>query len=159
MIKDPNCMNKTYKMDVLDNMILDEIRKLANDPSHIHRIRQEKFSDDDQTKQKLIEKEIAKIDTQKSRFMDLYGLGEFTMEEVQGKVAPLNEQKRKLEQELNALTNLNSELSEEEALKIIESFEDVLNEGDSAQIRLLIHALIKKIEIDNDNIEIYWKFA
>ena len=159
MIKDPNCMNKNYKMDVLDNMILDEIRKLANDPSHIHRIRQEKFSDDDQTKQKLIEKEIAKIDTQKSRFMDLYGLGEFTMEEVQGKVAPLNEQKRKLEQELNALTNLNSELSEEEAFKIIESFDDVFDEGDSVQIRLLIHALIKKIEIDNDNIEIYWKFA
>ena len=159
MVKNPNCKNKTYNMDSLDNIVFDEIRKLANDPSHVHKIKQEKFSDDDLKKEKLIEKEIAKINTQKSRFMDLYGLGEFTLDEVQGKVAPLNEQKKKLEQELLALTDKESALSEEEALKIIESFEDVLDEGDSEQIRLLLNALIERIEIDNDDIEIHWKFA
>ena len=159
MVKDPNCQNKTWKLADLDNLIFDEIRKLANDPSHVHKIKQENFSDDDRKKEKLIEKEIAKIDSQKSRFMDLYGLGEFTMDEVTGKVAPLNEKKKKLEQELHNLTNGKSALSEEEALKIIESFEDVVNEGDFEQIRLLINALIDRIEIDNDDIDIYWKFA
>lgn len=159
MIKDPNCKNKTWRREALDNLIFDEIRKLANDPSHIHKIRQERFSEDDKKKEKLIEKEIAKIDSQKSRFMDLYGVGEFTMDEVQAKVAPLNEQKRKLEQELQSLSNGDSILSEDEALELIESFEDVVNEGDFEQIRLLINALIEKIVIDEDDVDIFWKFA
>ena len=159
MIKDPNCKNMNYKAEILDNMIFDEIRKLATDPAHVHEIKKKNFSDDDLTKTKLIEKEIAKIDAQKSRFMDLYGVGEFTMEEVQGKVAPLNEQKRKLENELHTLANGKSALSEEDALELLESWEDVVEEGDFERIRMLINALIEKIEIDNEDIDIHWKFA
>ena len=159
MIKDPNCKNKNYKMDVLDNMIFDEIRKLAQDPSRVHEIRQEKFSDDVRGKEILIRKEIDRIDAQKSKYMDFYAIDEYTMEEVQAKTRPLNEQKMKLEQELSALSNDKSVLSEEEALKLIESFEDVLKEGDYDQIKLLIDSLIERIEIDNEDIDIYWKFA
>lgn len=159
MIKDPNCKNKTWRMETLDNMIFDEIRKLADDPTHIHEIRQKNFSDDDKSKENLIKKEISKLDAQKSRFMDLYGVGEFSMEEVQAKVAPLNEQKKKLEQELENLSANQSELSEQEAIKIVESFEDVMNEGNFDQIRMLVNSLIERIEIDNEDVDIFWKFA
>ena len=54
--------------------------------------------------QKLIKNQIAKIDEQKSRFMDLYGLGEFTIDELQKKTQPLNQQKADLEKELKALS-------------------------------------------------------
>jgi site-specific DNA recombinase len=159
MIKDPNCKNKNYKAEILDNMIFDEIRKLANDPSHVRTIKQKNLSDENAEKEKLLSKKIAKIDAQKSRFMDLYGVGEFTMEEVQAKVAPLNEQKQKLAHELELLTKGHASLSEEEALAILASFEDVVNEGDFEQIRLLINSLIERIEIDNEDLDIYWKFA
>lgn len=159
MVKDPNCKNMNYVSENLDNMIFDEIRKLSNDPTHVHKIKQENFSDDDAKKEKLIKKKIAQIDAQKSRFMDLYGVGEFTMDEVQAKVAPLNEQKRNLEHELQNLINGKSALSEDEALKLISAWEDVVNEGDFEQIRLLINALIEKIEINNDDLNIHWKFA
>ena len=159
MIKDPNCKNKNYKMDELDKLIFDEIRKLAQDPSRVHEIRQERFSDDVKEKEKLIRKEIAKIDAQKSKYMDFYAIDEYTMEEVQAKTRPLNEQKTKLEQELSALSDSKSALSEEEAIKLIESFEDVLNEGNYEQIKMLIDSLIEKIEIDNEDIDIYWRFA
>lgn len=159
MIKDPNCKNKNYKMDDLDNLIFDEIRKLAKDTSKVHEIRQEKFSDDVKEKENLIRKEIARIDAQKSKYMDFYAIEEYTMEEVQAKTRPLNEQKKKLEQELNALSNNKSALSEEEAVRLIESFEDILNEGDYEQIKMLINSLIERIEIDDEDIDIYWKFA
>lgn len=159
MIKDPNCKNKTWKMEILDNMIFDEIRKLADDPTNIHDIRQSKFTDEHLKKEQLITTEIAKIDSQKSRFMDLYGVGEFTMEEVQQKVAPLNEQKKKLVLELDKLSKTNASLSVEEATKIIESFEDVMNEGNFDQIRMLVNSLIERIEIDNEDVDIFWKFA
>lgn len=159
MIKDPNCKNKNYKMDTLDNMIFDEIRKLANDPTHVHKIRQEKFSDEHSEKERLISKKIAQIDSQKSRFMDLYGVGEFTIDEVQEKVAPLNKQKEKLVLELENMSKDNASLSEKEAIEILKTFEDVMNEGDYGQIRMLIDSLIEKIEIDNEDIDIFWRFA
>lgn len=159
LIKDPNCKNMNYKAETLDKMIFDEIRKLATDPSHVHEIKKRNFSDDDLTKTRLIEKEIAKIDAQKSRYMDFYAIDEYTMEEVQAKVKPLNEQKRKLENELRTLANGKSALSEEDALELLESWEDVVEEGDFERIRMLINALIEKIEIDNEDIDIHWKFA
>jgi site-specific DNA recombinase len=159
LVKDPNCKNKTWRLADLDQEIFDEIRKLANDPSHVRKIRQDKFTDEHAEKESLLSKKIAQIDAQKSRFMDLYGVGEFTMEEVQAKVAPLNEQKKKLAHELEMLSKGNASISEEEALTILASFEDVVNEGDFEQIRLLINSLIERIEIDNDDIDIYWKFA
>ena len=159
MVTDPTCMNKNWKLDDLDQIVFDEIRKLAIDPSYVHMIRQKNCSDDDLSKEIVIKKEIAKIDYQKSRFMDLYGLGEFTLDEVQRKVAPLNDQKKKLENELSSLASGKSALSEDDALKLIESFEDVINEADFEQTRLLINALIEKIEIDNEDITIHWKFA
>ena len=159
MIKDLNCKNKNYRRDELDKMIFDEISKLANDPTHIHKMKQAKFSDDDIKKETLIKKEIAKIDGQKSRFMDLYGVGEFTMEEVQSKVAPLNAQKKKLENELLALSDSKSSMTEQEAMSIIATWKDVVDEGDFDQIRMLIKSLIERIEIDNDDVDIFWKFA
>ncbi len=159
MVKDPNCKNKNWNMEQLDNMIFDEIRKLADDPTHIHEIRQKNFSDDDKQKEQLIRKEIAKLDAQKSRFMDLYGVGEFTMEEVQEKARPINEQKRKLEMQLANLSSNQSSITEEEALKIIGTFNDVMDEGDFEQIRMLVNSLIERIEIDNEDVDIFWKFA
>ena len=159
MVKDPNCKNKTWKMEQLDNLIFDEIRKLADDPTYIHEIRQRNFSDDDKQKEQLIKKEISKLDAQKSRFMDLYGVGEFTMEEVQEKARPINEQKKKLEQELANLSSNKSAITEEEALKIIGTFNDVMDEGNFEQIRMLVNSLIERIEIDNEDVDIYWKFA
>jgi enolase len=57
------------------------------------------------------------------------------------------------------LSKGNASISEEEALTILASFEDVVNEGDFEQIRQLINSLIERIEIDNDDLDIYWKFA
>ena len=159
MIKDPNCKNKTYKMENLDSMIFEEIRKFANDPTHISKIKQRNFSDDILQKEKLLRKEIEKIDSQKSRLMKLYSLGDFTIEEVQSEVAPLNEQKTNIEKEIEKLSKGKSALSEEEAIKIISTFEDVMDEGNFDQIRLLINSLIDRIEINNDDIDIHWKFA
>ena len=159
MVKDPNCKNKVWRMNELDNLIFEEIRKLADDPTHIHEIRQKNFSDDDKQKESLIKKEISKLDAQKSRFMDLYGIGEFSMDEVQSKVAPLNEQKKKLENELANLSSNKSALSEDEAIEIIGTFNDVMNEGNFDQIRLLVNSLIERIEIDNEDVDIFWKFA
>lgn len=159
MIKDPNCKNKTYRMETLDNMIFEEIKKLAIDPDYIVQIKRDNLSLDDAEKEKIINDEIKKIDAQKSRFMDLYGLGEFTIDEVTEKVAPLNDQKKKLEIQLQSITAGRSNMTEEDVREIVSTFSDVMDRNIYEEKRLIVETLIDRIEIDNEYVNILWKFA
>lgn len=159
MVKDPNCKNKNWKMSELDEIVFNEIRKLAKDPDRINTLIDEKAKrKDEPNKIDILKKEIHSIDDQISRFMDLYGIGKFTIEQVSGKVEPLNEQKKSLERELDQLTADAGIISEEEALEIIKSFGDILDRKDLDEIRLALETLIYYIELDNDDVYIHWKF-
>ena len=159
MVKDPNCKNRYWKMDELDTLIFEEIRKLAMDPDYMSNAREEKEKHSDAAdKIAILKKEIAKIDVQISRFMDLYGIGKFTIDQVSNKVDPLNEERAKLENELSALTADTAELTEEETIEIVKSFGEILDRGDFDEIRLTIETLIDHIVLDNDDVYIHWKF-
>lgn len=160
MIKDPNCKNTNYRVEILDNFVFDEIKKLAVDPEYYNQIRTEKAEKSDTSnKVAILEAEIAKLDDQISRFMDLYGIGKFTIDQVSAKVDPLNEERKKLAQELNEITSDPDAMSEEEVQEIVKSFGDILDRGDFNEIRLAVESLINYIEIDHDVITIHWKFA
>jgi len=159
MIKDPNCKNKNWKMDELDTLVFNEIRQLALDPDYIRNARAEKLRQSDApNKIEIIKKEIEKLDEQISRFMDLYGIGKFTIDQVSSKIDPLNERRTGLEKELENLNASVGELTEEETLRIVENFEEALGRNDFNEIRLIIETLIYYIEIDNEDIYIHWKF-
>lgn len=159
MIKDPNCKAKYWKMDELDNLIFNEIRKLAKDPRHITDLRDEKKKrTDEPTKIDILRHEIEKIDEQISRFMDLYGIGKFTIDQVSSKVDPLNEQRQNLTRELDQLNAETGAINEDEAIEIIQSFGEVLDRGDFDEIRLTLETLIYYIELDDDEVYIHWKF-
>jgi site-specific DNA recombinase len=160
MIKDPNCKNKNWRMEVLDEIVLNEIKKLAIDPEYINTLKEATPVDTDTPdKIKIIQAEITSIDEQISRFMDLYGIGKFTIDQVSQKIDPLNEKRSALEKELSKLNAERGAISEERTLEIINSFEDVLERGDFDEIRLVIESLIYYIELDNDDVYIHWKFA
>ena len=159
MIKDPNCKNKNWKMQELDNIIIDEIKKLAIDPDYIHELRSTKRDNDESpNKIEILKKEIASIDEQISRFMDLYGIGKFTIDQVSNKIDPLNDRKHSLEKELEVLNADADVMSEEETLEIVKSFADILDRGDLNEIRLAIESLLYYIELDEDDVYIHWKF-
>ena len=153
-------MNKYWRMEDLDKLVFDEIKKLAIDPEYIHEIRHNKNKESDTpNKIDIINREIATIDNQISRFMDLYGLGTFTIEQVSEKVDPLNTRKNNLLKELENLNAESGELSVESAIEIFKTFDEVLERGDFDEIRLLIERLIYYIELDEDDVYIHWKFA
>ena len=159
MVKDPNCKNKYWKMAELDDKVFNEIRKLAMVPNYMDELRQEKEDTTiEPNKVDILKREIEKIDDQISRFMDLYGIGKFTIDQVSGKVDPLNEQKRGLERELEQINAEAGAITEAEAIEIIQSFGDILDSGDFNAIRLAIESLIYHIELDEDQIYIRWKF-
>lgn len=161
MIKDPNCDNKNWKMVELDNLVFEEIKKLAINPEIISQIKREKIQkvDEEPNKIDIIEREIMKIDDQISRFMDLYGIGKFTIDQVSAKVDPLNEKRQSLQRELEQLNAESGRLSEEEAIEIVESFEEALALGEFDQLKGIIDSLIYYIEVDKEDVYIHWKFA
>lgn len=156
MIKDENCKNASYKMHELDQIIFDEIGKLALDPSYIRTIEPQK--DDETKKVKLLQKQIDKIDSQRSRFMDLYGLGSFSVDDLQSKIEPLNEQRAKLEQEIKSIQD-SKPLSEDDAIRMVSNWNDVLQSGDFDLIKSLLKALIERIDLDGEDIYIKWRFS
>lgn len=160
MVKDPNCKNKGWRIEVLESMIFDEIKKLSIDPDYIGKLKKDKKDrlDSEPNKIEILEKEIKSIDDQISRFMDLYGIGKFTIDQVSDKVDPLNEKRNALAHELDKLNSESGKLSEEEALDIVNSFEDILERGEFNEIRLTIESLIYYIELDNEDVIIHWKF-
>lgn len=157
MIKDPNCVNETYRMDKLDGIIFDEIRKLAIDPDYIQKTRADQVSEEP-NKVAIIQAEIDKVDKQISKFMDLYALGTIDIDMISDKIKPLNDRKKALENELHAAQHVSHGMNDEEAVAIAASFGEVLDRGDFDEIRGVIEQLIHKIVIDNDDVTIHWNF-
>lgn len=156
LIKDVNCKNKNWKIDVLTDAVFAEIRKLALDPEYINEIQTIEVNSDIP----VIEQEIAKLDEQLSRLMDLYTLGNMPVDVLQDKIHALNENKTKLQNELQRLELEQKDImSKKDALKLVSSFEAVLDGGDFDAIRHVIAGLIERIEIDGDEFTIHWNFA
>lgn len=159
MIMNPDCKNRYYDIDELDNIIIGEIKKLAIDPSYIHELKSKHFlSDETIQKREILQKQIKEIESQISRFLDLYGMGRFTFEQLDEKIIPLEEQKNKLNAEMESLEDNAENMSEDEAIEIINTFGDALERGNFDEIRGIITSLINRIVIDNDDITIYWNF-
>jgi len=159
MIKDPNCMNRNYRKDELDNIIFNEIKKLAIDPEYMQSIKKEAARTDEVQQIHAIEEKIKSINSQLSRFMDLYGIGKYDMDELDEKTTPLREQKNKLQREVERLREESKTMTEDQVLQLVESFEEALNNGDLHDRRSIIEQLINRIEIDGDDITIHWNFV
>lgn len=157
MIKDPNCKNKNYRMEVLEKAILDEIYRLAVDPNRVEELRENRPVNDVSDKIKAINSEIEKIDTQISKLMDLYALGTIDLSVISDKVAALNSNKAALTKELDSLNvpDTDNVMTTQEVMDIAALMKDDLPLEDK---RNIVQSLIYYIEIDEDNIIIHWKF-
>jgi hypothetical protein len=84
--------------------------------------------------------------------MTLYTLGEMPLDIIQKKIHEINAQKAKLEQVEIVKT------SPDEAKRIVGTFDNILENGSIEDVRAAIKPLIDRIEIDGENVYIYWSF-
>ena len=158
MIKDPNCRNDHYRMEVLDNAVFEQIKKLKIDPDYLQQLKKEAEKDDEVQKIHAIEGQIKQISNQLSRFMDLYGLGRYSLDELDKKTAPLTAQRTNLKKELERLKSSSKRITEEQVMKLVESFDEVLEKGTLQDRRFIIEQLINRIDIDGEEVTIHWNF-
>lgn len=136
-------------MDILDQMIFDQIRQLSLDPDYVPE--QEPVDDD----REIILSEISHIDKQISRFLDLYGLDQLPMDQLQQKISDLSARKSQLENQLQSPV---VKMERSEVVDLAKGFDQILEHGSFEEIRSVLFALIDKIYIDGEDIEIHWRF-
>lgn len=145
MIKDPNCKNKTWRVPELDDLIINEIRKLTFE---------------DVTKKKddlpLLEDRLKKVSSQIERFMTLYSLGRYEVSDLDRYVLPLEEEKRELELKIKKAAEATSQ---NEMLSLLEGVAETFDHGSFSEKRAVIESLIDHIEISGENIQIFWTFS
>ena len=160
MVKDPDCKNRIYRVSVLDSLILGEVGKLATDKASLEKVASQKPKKEDPEKKRgLILKHIEKIDTQISRFMDLYGTGRYSIDQLDAKVEPLEEEREKLQDQLRGLGVAPVGVTRAEAETVLTTFNAAMQRADLHELRRILETLIDRIDIDGDNIDISWRFA
>lgn len=156
LIRDINCKNKIWKEEELNSQVFSEIKQLALDPEYITELKKDRSDDN---RPMIIQAEIDKLDNKMSKLMDLYVMDSISKDVLQDKLHDMNEQKHSLELDLEKVNlELNEKLTKEEALKIINEFQEVLDKGDFEEIRTVIGELIEKVELDEEDIIIHWNF-
>lgn len=143
-LRKQGCKNKVHRCDAFDAVIFDELRKLSIDD--VKQYRKEQKSDN------VLQRELAKIEKQRSRLIDLYSMGQFDAAELTAKIEPLTKSANAIREQLS------EERSLDEMEIVIASISDALEHGDPVQIRQLIDALIDHIEINGEDLVIYWNF-
>lgn len=166
MKKMDGCRNPNYRVEKLDQVILDEIKKLKLDPGYIDRIiaadRQTPKKEDDTLR--VLEKRLQEIDTRINKLMDLYTLGTIPLSDIGDRIKPLYEEKAQIQADIEKRRKekkIPDVLSVKDTQEILNRYIDGIDTADLATKRNLVQALIKKIEIGTkpNTLKIYWKFV
>ena len=154
--RDPNCKNKIWDMAELDEIIFSEIRKLATDPSYLDEVSSIR---EDTQNEAVLTSQQAEIESKISRLIDLYTEGEIPKNSLVERVRGLEDQREKLQTEIERIQKTKKELTvRSEIQPLASSFSDILSKGDLDEVREIIGALIDRITIDGEDIEIAWRF-
>ena len=159
MVIDPECRNKSYPFHRLDQMITDEVLKLAYDPAYFEQVR---LSDPEAVAvndNEVIEERVAEIDKQMNRLLDLYQLGSVDRDALNDRVAGLNKEKAALLEQLVDVEDVGPSLTPDGALDLLKNAELILAGDDLVAKRALVHGLIDKIELIDDDVVIHWAFV
>ena len=144
----PKCATPKYNTKKLEAIIVDEILKLSFDDSGIQAMIKPR-------KQVDHSKAIKSLERQKSRLIDLYATGAIEIEPLTIKINEITSKLDKLRQDRPQ----EPELSIEEAKQLFQDAKEIFT-GDEPieKQRAILQALIKKIVLSGNNIEIFWRF-
>lgn len=128
-----DCKAPIMREDIANEIVINEILCLD-------------FEQPEKRPQQDNRKEIAKIDRQINRLIDLYTVDGISQKDLTARIEALNKRK----ESLNTPPEIRPELPAKDLVH------DILSNGTFRSKKDLIDSLIEKIEIDGDNMHIYW---
>ena len=159
-VKDPNCKNKSWRIDTLTDMVLQSIVDLKID-EYAHELYEEELAKNRrEPTPKALQKDLSKVERQISRLMDLYSLGDGAMTDVVGKLKALQERKKALEIQIEELQAVKADTKAQmkAAKRAYTTSAEIIASGCVPLIQEMVRLLVSKIVIRGDDVEIYWTF-
>ena len=159
MIKSDNCTNRMHPFTVeqLDSIVMGEIEKLSLDRTYFNSILTESAPVVDVLQP--YRERVDELEKQIKRLLNLYQTGLIDMDEVVDRVNPLKDEKEKLVSYIDNHEDAPAAVSVDDAWAIACSFKTVINGGTLEDIHRIIHTLIDKIVVLNEDVTIYWSFC
>ena len=155
-IVDPNCKNNNWPIEELDALVVNEIYSLLNNPQLLKQITNEKSAPKQTVDKSRLNNRLRQIDKEISRLIDLYQLGNISMDDISNRVDALNNERRTIEKILSQCENneIDSKTLFTDNLKL---FEANYTSSDLTTKRLLISNIIQSITINNQQVHIEWR--
>lgn len=159
MIKDHNCLNKSYSVRYLDEMIIAEIKKLTYNPSIILELQSQEEPMEPRNDNQILENRIAEIEKQINRTIDLYQLGTIPFSQITERINKLKQEQDNLVSQIVEVNETPQKMSYVDAEILLSTAHAILDSDDLKKKRELVHSLIDKIVLIGEDIEIRWAFA
>lgn len=159
MAKVKGCKNKNWRLDSLEAVIDEEIRKIIFEEGHFEKMFGAVVEIQPNTMTGS-EKRVAEIDKQITKLMDLYTIDSVPFDVLSSKMNELHKEKNVLQAQINKASEdkPDTSINAHEFRTLINNMVDIWDVADAEQKRLLISSLIRKIMIDNEEVSIEWTF-
>ena len=159
MVKDPNCPSRHIPISIIDDYVVDEIKRRS--------FEKEKFKehfyknlekDDSQVNIAALESRVDELDTQISKLMDLYQYGNIPAQELSKRIETLYNDKKKLEntvKETKENCKDDSEIQLKEMLYYLDNFDILWEKANFDERREILLILVKEVIVkERDNINV-----
>ena len=154
-IVDPNCKNKHWEIEKLNNIIIGQIEKLRHDKKYIDSLFAVKNAEPS-INIKALDKRISEIDKQISKLIDLYQLEGISIEDIRSRVDELQKEKDVLSEKVT-LPVADVKETKAKFISTLNGFDDIFTSSTLEEKRLFVSSIIKSIVINNENISINWR--
>lgn len=165
MVKDPDCKNKNWRKDDLENAVYKEIKRLADNPHLLYEFKKTPPGERPDGGNPKVHEEIANINIQIAKLMDLYQANDnaIHIEDIAERINELYQQKVSLLQKIIPEHN-NTErhtklFNVENARLIIAELPAAMREGNIDIIRYSLLRLLDRIEVEGDKLHFLWSFV
>jgi site-specific DNA recombinase len=161
------CGNPSVRGDRLEQAVWEQVRALLEDPRRVadeyrRRIRQANGEAGPLEQVARVERQIATVQRAIDRLIDCYAGGFIEKAEFEPRIAGLKLRRSQLQdQRRAAVTAANSERELSLVISRLEDFSAKVTDGldglDWPDMREIIHAVVRRIEIDRDSIEVVFR--
>ena len=156
MVKDPNCKNRNWKAQELEDLIEKKVLEVLRSPemaAELAELNRAKQAEPDRNSE--IEKRVHEIDRQINKLMELYQRDDIPADVLGENVSKLYNEKKALQ---NSIVAKSDAPSFDLMQNLITDAAQIWDCADDTQKRHILQNLIRRIVLTDDDVKIEWNF-
>jgi site-specific DNA recombinase len=163
MIKADECDNKNWRLDELEAIIESQVKRLLVDPKYFDRLMKEQKKAEvkkPRGEADIIADKIKALDKQIDKLMNLYQEDGIPVNVLSVRIDKLYREKTGLEEQLAKIAppEPETDFNAEGVVDLLKDFATIWDVAAPEQRRKIIQALINRIILDGDRVDIEWSF-